>query len=346
MSKEKCEEEEEDTSWTVGSHACLTIAKSLRAEKSKALNENQVVLYRLIGNDMPPLESTGQLSMNTLFALQHEPKELWNGKRRWILNRIFDPDQHDAILNMLYDHGYGSDDILDVQLNEDVLCSMPNEYERLLYTTNQNGARNAAYREALRDGFRWILIFDGNGFVTLDTWNSIQNTLREADRDDKRVVHIPMIRLAEPQSSQTLNEMTTLQDIIMNPIFTNGAFAEAQIAFRRDLLPHGFTPYDTRSGYGAHNKLDMLTLCGEKIFWHFDVVEGGPRLALLSQFWNSTVCYCNQQVGQRAPEIYDWHHRYGMLPGVHDYRWVQVTSDFRKVSHYLCVFFFFFSYKP
>ena len=127
---------------------------------------------------MPPLESLGQLSMNTLYALENEPKELWNARRRWILNRVFDQDQHDDILTMLQRNGYGSDDILDISLNEDLLCSMPNEYERLLYTTNQNGARNAAYREAVRDGFRWILIFDGNGFVTLDTWNSIRNVRR------------------------------------------------------------------------------------------------------------------------------------------------------------------------
>jgi hypothetical protein len=143
MSQEECLEMEGN--WVVGSHACLTVAKALRSEKSKAENDDQVVLYRLIGNDMPPLESNGQLAMNTLYALEHEPKELWNAKRRWILNRIFDRDQHDEILGMLRENGYGSDDILDITLNENVLCSMPNAYEKLLYTTNQNGARNAAY---------------------------------------------------------------------------------------------------------------------------------------------------------------------------------------------------------
>lgn len=249
MSREECDAVH--ATWIVGSHGCLTVAKFMRSERTKAESDDEIVLYRLIGNDMPPLESSGQLYMNTLYALEHEPKELWNAKRRWILNRIFDKKQHDLILNALYENGYDSNDILDMELNEDVLCSMPNSYEKLLYTTNQNGARNAAYREAIRDGFRWVLIFDGNGFVSRDTWNSIRNSLREADENNKRVVQIPMIRLAEPQNPATLNEMTTLDDLILNPQLSNGALAEAQIAFRRDLLPHGFTPYDTRSGYGV-----------------------------------------------------------------------------------------------
>ena len=74
----------------MGSHACLTIAKAMRSPKSRAASKDEIVLYRLIGNDMPPLESLGQLSMNTLYALENEPKELWNARRRWILNRVFD----------------------------------------------------------------------------------------------------------------------------------------------------------------------------------------------------------------------------------------------------------------
>ena len=168
--------------------------------------------------------------------------------------------------------------------------------------------------------------------MTSDTWNSIRNALREADKNDKRVVQIPMIRLVEPQSSDILNEMTTLDNLILNPHLSDGALAEAQIAFRRDLLPHGFTPYDTRSGYGVHNKLDMLSLCGESIWWHFDVVEGGPRLALLSQFWNASVCYCSEEVRNRAQEVWDWHHKFGLLPGVHNDDWIRATSPFRKTN--------------
>lgn len=74
----------------------------------------------------------------------------------------------------------------------------------------------------------------------------------------------------------------------------------------------------------------MLSLCGENIWWDFDVVTGGPRLALLSQFWNASVCYCSEEVRGRSQEIWDWHSRFRLSPGVHDDRWVRVTRGFRK----------------
>ena len=99
--------------------------------------------------------------------------------------------------------------------------------------------------------------------------NTKQQVLREAHKNGKRVVQIPMIRLVEPQSSDLLNEKTTLDDLVMNPRLSDGALAEAQIAFRYDLLPHGFTPYDTRTGYGVRSvrarstrvSIKSLSLC-------------------------------------------------------------------------------------
>ena len=75
--------------------------------------------------------------------------------------------------------------------------------------------------------------------MSLDTWNSIRNALTEADKNNKRVVQIPMVRLVEPQSSSMVNERTTVDQLIMDPHLSDGALAEAQIAFRHDFLPHG-----------------------------------------------------------------------------------------------------------
>ena len=43
-----------------------------------------IVLYRLLGNDLPPLEGVGQIRRNTAYALANEPKVLPGGHRRWI----------------------------------------------------------------------------------------------------------------------------------------------------------------------------------------------------------------------------------------------------------------------
>ena len=75
---------------------------------------------------------------------------------------------------------------------------------------------------------------------------------------------------------RSLNEKTTLDELVMNPL-SDSALAEAQIAFRHDLLLTD-SHHTTHARYGVHNKLDMLSLCGENIWWDFDVVTGGPDL--------------------------------------------------------------------
>ena len=106
------------------------------------------VRYRLIGNDMPPLESLGQLRRNTAFALEQEPAVLLGTRRRWILNRISSASESAATRLLLRDHGYGREDILELPFDAGVMCALPNKFQQLRYATNQNGARNAAYRQA------------------------------------------------------------------------------------------------------------------------------------------------------------------------------------------------------
>src|SRR6218665_1842667 len=48
------------------------------------------VLYRIVGNDLPPRHREGQALANLRFILDHEP-ELPGCEKRWVLNRIVDP---------------------------------------------------------------------------------------------------------------------------------------------------------------------------------------------------------------------------------------------------------------
>ena len=38
---------------------------------------------------------------------------------------------------------------------------------------------------AQRDGFRWILVFDGNGFLTAEAWAGIADAAMRAERDGR-----------------------------------------------------------------------------------------------------------------------------------------------------------------
>jgi hypothetical protein len=62
------------------------------------------VLYRMLGNDLPPRHEIGQTLANLRFMLDHEP-ELEACEKRWVVNRIVDPEQEAAIIALLEERG-------------------------------------------------------------------------------------------------------------------------------------------------------------------------------------------------------------------------------------------------
>ncbi|CAI5993008.1 unnamed protein product, partial [Closterium sp. NIES-64] len=65
-------------------------------------------LYRMIGNDMPPMQCDGQLYQNTLYTLQHEARELGGGnvRRLWVMNNILNDTEQRRIVDAILSHGY------------------------------------------------------------------------------------------------------------------------------------------------------------------------------------------------------------------------------------------------
>jgi hypothetical protein len=62
------------------------------------------VLYRVLGNDLPPRHEIGQTLSNLRFMLDNEP-ELEACEKRWVVNRIVDPEQEAAIIALLEERG-------------------------------------------------------------------------------------------------------------------------------------------------------------------------------------------------------------------------------------------------
>ena len=58
------------------------------------------VLYRIIGNDLPPRHREAQSIGNVEFILDNEPA-LENRQKRWIVNRIVDAHAEEAIIRLL-----------------------------------------------------------------------------------------------------------------------------------------------------------------------------------------------------------------------------------------------------
>lgn len=64
------------------------------------VERDQIILYRIIGNDLPPRHKEGQTLSNLQFILDHEPS-FPNTKKIFLLNRIIDPVNEATIIRLL-----------------------------------------------------------------------------------------------------------------------------------------------------------------------------------------------------------------------------------------------------
>ncbi|CAI5516319.1 unnamed protein product [Closterium sp. Naga37s-1] len=82
-------------------------------------------LYRLIGNNMAPLQCAGQLLRNTLYALQHEARALRECRRLWVLNHVVNGTERALLLDALLAHGVAPQDILVRRINFSHIATLP-----------------------------------------------------------------------------------------------------------------------------------------------------------------------------------------------------------------------------
>src|SRR5690606_35195866 len=73
-------------------------------DKGLDLVPDTFVLYRIVGNDLYPRHAIGQSRKNVEFILNHE-RQFPNCSKRWIVNRIVNQEERDAIIALL--EGYG-----------------------------------------------------------------------------------------------------------------------------------------------------------------------------------------------------------------------------------------------
>jgi hypothetical protein len=146
-----------------------------------------VVIYRLIGNDMPPLQERGQLRLNTKYTLHNEP-HFPGARKRWILNRIWNETEFELLYRDLIAAGVNRRDIIVRCFDYNVYSSFPNHQEKLLYLTSQNEARNVGILDGRNSGFKWSVVLDGNTFITSDSWDHMKAALDRADAKGQHYV--------------------------------------------------------------------------------------------------------------------------------------------------------------
>eukprot|EP00123_Amoebidium_parasiticum_P016243 comp23350_c1_seq1/m.38557 comp23350_c1_seq1/g.38557 ORF comp23350_c1_seq1/g.38557 comp23350_c1_seq1/m.38557 type:complete len:939 (-) comp23350_c1_seq1:405-3221(-) len=225
------------------------------------------ILFRAIGNDLPPRHALGQSYGNVKFILDNEP-DLPGLERRWVVNRIVDEGEEARILALLRERnqtfvhiplvleeyakrtmkyeGYGRMDMihswtfreLDYKMQVAVTDTM--YHDKNLYVMNNNGARNVMIEEGIRAGARWILPFDGNCFLTRQAWDQIRATIEEKGAGTKYFT-VPMDRL-------------TNNSVLFDSTYKPAAKEEPQLIFRADAKER----FNPKMRYGRRPKVELF----------------------------------------------------------------------------------------
>lgn len=254
-------------------HECSVVVP-LEHVPEKLPEEDTFVLYRIIGNDLPPRHNRGQSLRNVRFILQHEPK-FTNCEKRFILNRIVDKDAEREIALLLSRSGYEYTVIpfdpaeyrkigAEVDACRPSICSSPHfvrgldeelraRWEMALYQNknryvmNVNGARNLALAES-RSRAKWIMPWDGNCFMTQGAWDQL--TADVAAQPACKYFVVPMARVVD-------NEYLTGCGVTPSPN------DEPQVMFRADSTER----FDPGLYYGHHDKAELLWRLGVHGAW-------------------------------------------------------------------------------
>jgi hypothetical protein len=242
-------------------------------EKGLDKMENTFVLYRIIGNDLYPRHQKGQTLTNLQFILENE-SELENCEKRWIINRIFDKEVEQAIIEILKRHHqefihipFLKEEYENIEIDTSFLptpkyleskeYAMMNQERRKRimtaiirnknkYVMNVNGARNTALRDG-RTRAKWILPWDGNCFVTQTAWKQICSDV--TSKPHLKYFAVPTTRVLD-------NTQLLADNFIPVP-------EEPQLIFRMDAKEE----FNEDFWYGRRDKVELLWRLGISGKW-------------------------------------------------------------------------------
>lgn len=250
---------------------------ALRAEyASRGLKDSpdSFVLYRIIGNDLYPRHEKGQSLRNVRFIIDNEP-DLPGCEKRWIINRIFDPEHEAAMVSLLEQHGqaftaipfeasayrtvdwdFGGFSKPDLMISKAFDAMSPRMRMRveararrlkINYAVNNNGARNFALREG-RARAKWVLPWDGNCFLPAEAWEQLVEAVTSAPY--LKYFITPMARIVD-------------NDSLLKPDFEPDAVEEPQMLFRADAEEE----FDENYPYGRRPKVELFWRLGVPGSW-------------------------------------------------------------------------------
>jgi hypothetical protein len=249
-------------------------------------------VYRMLGNDMWPLQGVGQMRRNSVFAARHEAAPPPDVPVFWIVNRVVDAAEREKLTQALAaEKNVSADSVLFANpplrdakclltevnalsrtnvttfaANHDETRENDSEKKKaamdraVTFAQAQNAVRNAAVKHARDFGYEWAVPLDGNQFLPSDFFSLLRDALREADKKGHVAVLIPMLRVREEQTSALYHPRADAALLAARHVREDGKFAvsEPQVALHATKAEALGFRFDPSSAYGAGNKAGLV----------------------------------------------------------------------------------------
>ena len=137
------------------------------------------LLYRILGNDLPPRHADTQTADNLAFMLTNEPV-LRDCDKWFCLNRIYDPKKRAALVEIL---GKAGAKWFEIPFDADEYNVIDSKPGRLHYLTNVNAARNACLDHGFDQDAEMVIPMDGGCAMRNDGWENLLTNFWMHDSD-------------------------------------------------------------------------------------------------------------------------------------------------------------------
>ncbi|XP_075241194.1 uncharacterized protein LOC142336328 isoform X2 [Convolutriloba macropyga] len=213
-------------------------------------------IIRIFGNSLYPLQQRDQGSDNLQFIMERENIRESTSKYLWVINRIVNKTESSRITGIL-----ANEHSLHVDFDVRKLKALYEADHKLAvqYATDINNARNEALLYAADSlDVDWLVLLDGNTFLTDEAYDLLHSGLAEAERNHQFLYFIPMHRLSSDQ--QTLNRHTVLGDLETSLTGLQEPYLAIHKTAFRQFQQNNVKVFDTGIDYGRRSKISSLEI--------------------------------------------------------------------------------------
>lgn len=216
---------------------------------------NKILLFRILGNDLSGLHGENQTYKNLKFTLENEP-DFPNTDKMFLLNRIINKEKKNKLIKLLQKYNvkyteipFKLEEFQKIKYNKEIIEHKKRQNSNRkqflkellpfnLYLINNNGSRNYCLNYGKKKGYKWILPFDSNAYLTEEMFNKIFDNIQ----DDTHYIILPQIRLSQKNLP---NEVLLNNDFNYQELKTYepqiGFNINSKISFN-EKLPYGSSP--------------------------------------------------------------------------------------------------------